>query len=322
MKCLCIRLGAVGDLIMLSSLLPLLAKDYEITLNCKQRGKEVLKNNPHIANWLIHDESIKLEELPAHWKKISEGFDKVINLTGSIETALLKHEDDPIAKEPKAVRKTDVNYYDQTMKLAGYDVTGRKPLIYLSLEERKRIKAMRRRAKKKGSFIILWALSGSALHKAYPYTEDVARYILRKYPETVFVTVGDEFCRLLEWEHSRTIMKAGKTSIRTAMLWTYASDLVIGVETGVLNAAGAHKVHKIILYSHSAHKNLSLYWDNAHPIQSPAPCSPCYLHIDKRFRDFCNPVKTAGDASLCMAMIKPEMVSNEIERVIKLSGMR
>lgn len=317
-KCLIIRLGGIGDLIFLTPIFPVLKQDgYEVHVNCKSNGKAIFKNNPFIDNLIIHDESIKIEDLPDHWKQLSQGYDKVINYSGSVEQKYLISDDNELYYGDKSKRKTDVNYYDEMFKLAGYNIKGRLPQLFINRKERKWLK--RERDRHKGKFVILWSLSGSAIHKAWPYAEDVAKEILDKYPKVVIITAGDDFCYALEWEHPRTICTSGKATLRESLLRTSFVDLVIGAETGLINASGCWSVPKIILYTHSRHENLSKYFKNAYPIQSVADCSPCYRLVRPDIKNpggVCNPVESMGRASACMVMIKPERVIDAVERVI------
>ena len=66
-KCLITRLGGIGDLLMITPVLPYLKRDgYEITINCKVNGGAIFKNNPHIDKFIYHDETITLQEIPEH----------------------------------------------------------------------------------------------------------------------------------------------------------------------------------------------------------------------------------------------------------------
>ena len=79
------------------------------------------------------------------------------------------------------------------------------------------------------------------------------------------ITVGDHLCQLLEvgWENEkRVVTKSGKWSVRETLAFLDVCDLVIGPETGVLNAASTLECHKTVLLSHSSHENLSKHWKN------------------------------------------------------------
>ena len=114
------------------------------------------------------------EELDAEWEKQSEGYDKVVNLTGSMENELLFAYHQPLYSKTLRERREYVNgrnYFDYHLEKAGYTPNGNSvlPEIYFSKAERNKAKSLRN--KHKGLFIITWALTGSAIHKIYRYFE-------------------------------------------------------------------------------------------------------------------------------------------------------
>ena len=62
------------------------------------------------------------------------------------------------------------------------------------------------------------------------------------------------------------------------MVMTKYADLVVGPETGILNAAGCFPTPKITLLSHSRHENLCKYWENDYCLAPEgAFCHPCHV---------------------------------------------
>lgn len=315
-KALVIRLGAFGDLIMASPLFRLLKEDgYCTVANVNPRGASVLENNPYVDEIMLHvDDSIPNEQLGEHWKKISEGFDRVINLSESIEKGLLKSRADEEYFWPKDFRHAtcNVNYYDRTLSLGGYpERKGLNGEIYFSQEEESW--GQKIRDQHEGKFVVLWSLSGSSIHKFYPYGEYAGPKFLERHPDAVIFTVGEPACKLLEWSHPRSKKRVGVWSIRKTFAMTKFADLVIGPETGVLNAAGCFETPKVVLLSHSSHENLSKYWANCTPVEAPlshAPCHPCHKMIYS-VKDC--PVNKAIGVPVCMANLDPEIVLNAME---------
>ncbi len=314
-KCLIIRIGAYGDAICVTPILPLLKKDdYHITFSVSQRAKEVLLNNPYIDIFHDHDEDIPADDkLTQYWDNLSQGFDRVINLTESIEGSISKSErrsDFHWSKE-KRHAECDINFYDRTLELAGYpDVRVRNGELYWSEEEEKIAKSFRH--KHKGEFMILWGLSGSAFHKTYPYAEYVADAFLKNHKDTVFVTVGDELCRLLEFNLSHTIKKSGQWSIRRSMIMTKYADLVIGTDTGLMHAVGCYGTPKILLLSANTEENLSKYWKNCINLKADVECQPCHrliftLNACEHDKDLKSPI--------CMSKLDARMVVDAMCKV-------
>ena len=304
---LVVRYGGFGDLLMVTPVFRKLKEDgYYTVLNCHDKGNSVLTCNPNIdAKILQKADYISNDDLGKYWDEMAVGFDKFINLSGSIEDSLMYREGTMEFHLPSDKRheKCNKNYQDNTMEISGYDIKGSLPELYFSKKEhewaRKFVKSF------KGKFLVMWSLSGSAIHKAYPYTEYVACEFLEQYPDTAMITVGDEACIFLEWEHPRTKNLAGKLNIRKTMLLTQYVDLVVGTETGVLNAASCFDVPKIIILSHSSVENLTKYWKNTYSVVPPTSCHPCHqIHYTTESCKLNSLTKTP----LCMTMVRPESV--------------
>lgn len=310
---LLIRMGAFGDMIMSLPVAELLKKDnYHVTLLTSKAGEQIVLNNPHIDKIM----SYKFDE---HWNPIdnkklpkNEDYDRVVDLSGSVEETLLSvdgvNEAYQWSKE-KRHATCNKNYYDSHLEVGGYGhLKGIRPKLYFTSYEHEYARKFRRKHKNK--FLVLWSLSGSAFHKAYPYSEIVAQIFMEKHPDVVVCTMGGVLSELLEWESQQTINCVNKWTIRKSMLMTKYADLVIGTETGVLNAAGCYDTPKIILLSHSTEENLTKYWDNVYPLHADVPCYACHqIHYDL---DSC-PVDKATTSPICMAKLKPETVLKTME---------
>jgi hypothetical protein len=125
----------------------------------------------------------------------------------------------------------------------------------------------------------------------------------------VIVFSGDEACQLLEqgWENqSRIRRESGKMGIRQTLALAQVVNLVVGPETGVLNAVAFEPNGKVIMLSHSSKENLSKHWVNTTTL-TPAntPCYPCHrLHYDSQF---CHLVE-GTHAAACQDDIAPDSV--------------
>lgn len=308
-----LRWGAFGDHIFASNIPQLLKRDgYHVTYNCTWQGDSVIANNPYIDEVVhyVHD-TVPNEELPAYWEELGTHYDKFVNLSGTVEGALLVPDYNPESQLPieeRRKRYDHINYYDATIKAAGYDITGKNGILYLTPEEEHQCK--HRLKPYKGMFVVLWSLSGSSYHKTYPFAEVVAKRFLDRHKDAVIITVGDDLCTLLEWEHSRTVCRSGKWGIRTSLTMTKVVDCVIGTETGVLNASGCFNTPKVVLLSHSTHENLSKYWRNCIPLRADVHCGPC--HVLHYKRESCYNDMVSG-APCCMAELKVDSVLEALE---------
>jgi len=317
-KALLIRYGAFGDAIMISSIFPFIKRGgYHLTLNIAERIVPVLRNNPYIDNIIVHEtDSVPNDKLSEHWDRLSQGYDRVINLSESIEKGLLVIEGSDEFWLPKEERHRmcNHNYYDRTMELAGYPVRGCTGELYFSQVEKMNGRALRKKYKNK--FLILWALSGSSYHKAYPYTEYCIKVFLARHPDAFVITCGDVFCKVLEMDlqgHPQVKLCSDEWGIRKSMYTTKIADLVIGAETGITNAVGCFDTPKIVLLSHSSKENLTKYFDNCFSLYAQdCDCYPCHRLIYSR--EVC-PIDNITKAPKCMAGIEPEIVLDCMETV-------
>ncbi len=310
------RWGAIGDCIQATVVFrPLKQEGYHVTFHTGQRGLEVIKNNPFVDETILHKErTIPGDELREIWGDLQRRYDRFINLSGTVEVALLKTDKDPEyywTREDRH-RVCNKNYSDHTLEWAGFpNIKGRNPELYISPDEDRMMKSFMR--KFRGKFVILWAMSGSSLHKAYPWAEFVANEILKRHKDVHFITVGDSFTRLIEWENRHTTNLSAEIPIRRSIIMPKYVDLVVGPETGVLNAASCFDTPKIVFLSHSTVENLTKYWKNCISLHAPEEikCYPCHkLTYDWSECPQTQIMKTAA----CTTNITPASVIKAIEQ--------
>ncbi len=341
LRCLVIRYGGFGDLLMASSVLPALkAQNYHITFNCTPKGQDVLRHDPHIDEWWIQDRDQvpNDERLMDYWKALAaEGFDKVVNLSESIEGPLLALPNRRLhALSDKARRLLcNVNYLEFTHAIAGVPGPPRST-FYTAKDERRQAQTFRKRVN--ASPTILWALAGSSVHKMYPWVAEVVIWLLEKLPHAKFVFVGGREEQIIEhaiaqqvarhllgleheetdklklsgtlaklkehWGENRLICKSGAWSIRESMSFAQHADIIVGPETGIMHAAAFnHDVLKIVMLSHSNVNNLTRDWQNTISVEpTHVACYPCHrMHYN---RDFCPEHEETG-AAMCAGTIPP-----------------
>lgn len=323
--CAVVRYGAFGDLLMASSILPgLKAQGYHITLYTVPRGYEVVSNDPHIDRVVLQDpDQVPNPALGAFFAYLQTKYDKFINLCESVEGTFLALPDRIPAKWPHALRHQMMNgnYIDFHHDLAEIP-RGAAQRFYPTADEREWAK--RERSKIGGEFTVLWSLAGSSVHKHYPHMDAVLARLLISVPQVRIVMVGDEACQLLEagWENeSRVVRRSGQWTIRQSLAFLDQCDLVIGPETGVLNAAALMDVPKVVMLSHSSHENLTRDWVNCTALEpQDTPCYPCHrMHYGF---DTCTPgyMNIEGEdmrvGSLCQVNIPPDAVWNAIRPIL------
>jgi len=118
-----------------------------------------------------------------------------------------------------------------------------------------------------------------------------------------------------------------KWTLRDSILFTRAAHVVVGPETGLINAAMAWGTPTVILHSHAAPENL-VPQEHRHAVVSivpdpeRAPCAPCYRIVgDEDGCDTCDwGPSWLRSAYRCMAAIEPATVYERTREV--LDGLR
>lgn len=318
MKTACVlRWGALGDMIMITVLLRALKEDgYHVTVNTTARGVDILRRDPNVDEFVEYvDNTVANEDLGPYWDKIAEGFDKFVNLSESIEGPLLRIEGRPefYASKEERHEQCNINYYDHTLDVGGYgSIKGRNAELHFSESEERRARAYKR--KYKGKFIVLWAISGMAHHKIYPYGEDTVMAFVETHPDAVVITVGGIYETVGKWEkHPRVKYYANRWTLRKSLVMTKYADLVISPETCIAVAAGCFSTPKIILLSHASEENLTKYWENCQALYSKtAVCYPCHKLHNTLNTCILNGLLGTPE---CMASISPAAILNSMQTV-------
>jgi len=318
-----VRYGGFGDQLQAANILPALRRQgYHVTFMTTPKGQDILAHAPHIDAWVIQDhEQVPNGELWAYWKVWAERFDRWINLSESVEGTLLAMPGRANHGWPDAARRKylNVNYLKFTADLAGVKYAP-EARFYPSERERAWATGFLAETFDPEDFVIVWALSGSSLHKAYPWQDNVIAKVLLSTPTARFVLVGDDACRILEqgWEaEPRVRLASGELSIRETLTLATMAGCVVGPETGVLNAVAFEPdVGKVCMLSHSSVNNLTKHWCNTVSITPPAEvkCYPCHrLHYGAEFCD----VEPESGAAMCQFAIDPARVADAISRVYR-----
>ena len=328
MRILVVRLAAIGDAIIITPLLRHLHnKGNEIVLLTSTTGMEVLKYNPHIELMIEHKRnSVTGDKLTSYFKDVAKenNCEKVIDLCESIECNLCFHPVQPEYNRSKQERTelANKNYYEETFVKAGVkpdsDETFIPELFFTDEEEEENA---RFRAEFVGKKIITWALAGSSLHKCYAHMQAIMSYILLKYPDIVFVTVGDAKCLIIEegLKHERVIRKSDRWTIRQSLCMVKNSFAVIAPDTGILHASGCFKVPKMGLLTATSKENISKHFYNDYSLESKIPCSPCFrLIYDASVQ--C-PLDPGTNLPFCSVFgIEPDLVIKQLEQLFTNHG--
>lgn len=326
-KACVVRYGGFGDMLQAANLLPQLKREgYHVTVMTTPKGQDILMNDPHIDDWFIQDnDQVPNHELNAFWAVQATHFDKFIQLSESVEGTLLALPGRANHMWPDAVRRVELNrnYLEWTAALAELDYHS-DARFYPTDIEKARVQRYLGNVRS-GLFIlpvgvigppvfsILWALSGSSIHKFYPWQDSVIAQIMLDMPDAVVIFNGDEACKILEagWEEEpRVRCESGNMSIRDSLALAQQVDCVVGPETGLLNGVAFESHAKVVLLSHSTKENLTKHWTNTVALEpEETPCYPCHrMHYT---RDFCHEHEPTG-AAMCQINITPDRVYDAI----------
>lgn len=264
--CAVVRYGAYGDLMQSSSVIAALKEQgFHITLYTAPPGCDVIRHDPNIDRFIIQDkDQVPNLELGAFWDYISKKYNKFVNLSETIEGTLLALPGRTLHSFPPELREkvTGFNYLEFQHRTARVPYS--KPLIkfYPTKEEDKLAQEFRDSLPDRS---IVWSLAGSSVHKTWPYMDSVISAILLDFPYSTVILVGGPETKILQggWEEEPRVVKAaGEWDIRRVFSFLPYANLIIGPETGVLNASSMLNVPKIIFLSHSSILNLTRDWIN------------------------------------------------------------
>lgn len=284
-KALISRYGAYGDIIHCSHLPHLLKeKGYDqVDFETNYKGIQLLSKNPYIDNIIYFNPHDYLHTFghptmrERHWKNVSQGYDKFVNLYNSLEYNCIAMEDSVEYYMHPSARKwmREVNFYDEMTRFAGYpeEVGNWTGELYYSAEEdqiaRDSIK------KYEGKYIVLINLTGTTIHKRFVRSPEVINWILTNIPNAHIITTGDKSCKSIDFKGNQISSVVGRFPFRQVALLAKYVDLVITMESGLGVAANSWDTPTIQLMTSSSIDNHPKYAKNDYSLQSPAKCSPC-----------------------------------------------
>jgi ADP-heptose:LPS heptosyltransferase len=278
------RYGAYGDCIQATSILTgLKAEGYHITFFTNPRGHEVIKHDPRIDRFMLVDtDQIPNDELSkfhAYWET---RFDRFIELSETVEATMLKLPNMVPSWWPQPARELicQADYLDLTHAVAGVPLPVCPKFYPTEKESSEAVKEYNRI----GSKVLVWCSDGSSVHKFWPWMDSAIARILTMTKDWKIVTIGGEEGQVLEFgwqDEPRVYRKCGRWTIRQSLAFAQKADLVVGPETGVMNAVCIEPMPKIVFLSHSAPFNLTSHWVNTISLEAQTGCRRCHKLIYK-----------------------------------------
>lgn len=328
-RALIVRLGAIGDAVVAAAVFPgLKAQGYHITLSCNSVTEEVLRHDPHIDAFMVQGKDfVPNEMLGPFWAGLEERYDRIVNLSESVEGLLLAlpgRLNHSYSDEARRAIYGKINYLEHTANIAAVPHEFSNARFHPTEGELKWARAVRKRM---NGPVVVWCVNGSSMHKVYPWVQVVSAWLLERTPAHL-VLYGDpgvgkalqdgimDCLRRDGCDMSRVLGVADKWTIRQSLTFAQTVDCVVGPETGPMNAVGMEDVPKVIYLSHSSADNLTRHWKNTTTLSASvvdAKCSPCHrLHSTW---EFCHKAEATG-AALCASSISPDRVFDAVARVL------
>ena len=299
------RLGGVGDLLWGTPAFPILAKEADIDVVADVRGEAIYRYNPYIRRIIRFEDLRDKEGKPLSdpvsvdklcintavewWDEYRKQYDYCISAWTA--TGLALHRSDVFGKKEtfyadKAERQTDQNFPDKILAGMGLPwIKGLLPKLYISDEEHQELVAYRKQFA--GQKLLLWHTSESAYNKFIPQAVGYIQTILQNCKDVTVLLTGKEHRDFPTHLPDRCISLRDR-DLRWQLIMPSIADLVVGPESATINAAAVWTVPKVILFSHTMHKNLSLHWWNVYPIYPNADkcaCAPCYRIVSSANAD-------------------------------------
>ncbi len=332
--CGLVRYGAYGDLLQTSSVCRALKEQgYQVTLYTSPPGEDVIRHDPNIHAFHLQDkDQVPNPLLGEFWAYHAKKYDKWVNLSESVEVSLLSiHGKTPHTWAPAARhRYMNHNYVQMSHLIAGVPVNPQ--VQFFALESEKQWARIERK-KLGGAPLVLWALIGSSVHKTWGGLDATIASILTEFPLAHIVLIGGPDAIILEqgWEKEpRVKCRSGKYSIRQSMALLPTVDVMIGPETGIMNAGSMLSLPKVVFLSHSTHENLCRDWVNVTSIASQYTECPgrgmneapaCHqMHYDWKFcKQFIQKGHPQDGTAQCQADIDGAAAWDLIRRAILYS---
>jgi len=328
--CLLARLGGIGDNLIASSVLPLLAETHHVEVMAQRPQHVLFENNPYVSKLTVREPG----DLPAdgnHWQAWfahrGREYDKWFNLSHSCESMLALLPGQTQFNWPAAWRRKycGVNYLEFV-----HDIVGVRhefnPRFYPTDEEQERAAKTLAHVRGAGGYrhVVGIVLAGSRLDKMWPYLPLLVAKLVRELRVAVIMFGAEneakiakrvqDFC--LEFNGGPDGMHAALSTdpehpswpIRRSLATLQHCDLVITPDTGLAWGVAMEALPKIMLLSHASPENITKHWRNTTTLRADPKhvgCWPCHQLHDTI--ETCRKAENA-EAAACIADIGHEDV--------------
>lgn len=301
-----VRLGAHGDALWLSALLPALKKQgWHITVYTQVEGELALRHDPNIDDMIVQPRGLfgsKDEEVPwtaQYWLHEEPKYDRFINFTGCVERLLVRPSEFAFyyAKEQRHALM-DVNYIEALAKWARIPFDAKTVRVKFYPSDEERAWALAERAKYPGALVMINPV-GSSLPKYWPHAQKLMELLDA---EGIYSLLVGELRGKVYDPPARAKVIGKDWGIRKVWALAQLANVVIGTESALVNAVAHDNPLKIVLLSHSSHENLTRDWVNTIAVAAKdLACYPCHrIHQDASHCNF------VGEAAACQELADPQ----------------
>jgi ADP-heptose:LPS heptosyltransferase len=337
---LVVRLGGIGDNLIASSILPLLAETHNVEVMAQRPQHVVFENNPHVAKLTVREPG----DLPgdgnqwqAFFRHRGAEYDRWVNLSHSCETMLALVPGQTQFDWPASWRRAFCgrNYLEFVHDIA--EVRHEfNPRFFPTEDETRHARQTLDKVRGAGGrrHVVGVAVSGSRLDKVWPYLPLLTAKLVRELPVSVVMFGAEADVAMAiqtqdfvkEFNGSVDGLHATMSSdpavppwpIRRALATLRQCDVVITPDTGLAWGVAMEAMPKIVLLSHASPENITKHWNNAitlHAEPKRVPCWPCHQLHDTIAT--CKKAENAN-AAACIADIGHEIVLGLVQRLISL----
>lgn len=297
--CGVVRPGGFGDAVWASSILPALkAEGYQITVYADPQGEQVLRHDPYIDALVITGDVVTPnDQLGSFYAHEEVRYDRWINLVESVEKNMIAVPNDLRFYWSDAERRRIFggSYIEAVHDRAGVPHDFRQK-FYPTQEERSQ--ALGRKAAGRKTAVI--AASGSTMPKWWPHVGPLADALITRGYD-VWVLGELRALQLAPRPHLHVV--GTDWPLREALTFAQCADLVVGQDTGLLNAVALESMPKVVLLSIASAENLTKHWVNTRALAGSVACFPCHrIHYVQGGWHYCNHDKATNTAA-CQAAI-------------------
>lgn len=311
------RLGSIGDSLIATSILPLLAKDYSVEVICQEPHHVVYENNPFISKLTVKKQEDFDGDWLGWWDKRTSEYAKAVQLSHTCEVGLafVKVQTERVHDASFRRWRAGHSYLEYVHRVADVPFVFN-PRFFPTAEEHVKAAETKKRV---GDRVVGFVVSGSRIDKLWPYTKIAVGRIIRELNVPVILFGGpgrdyeiassireyvkmdlgsDADCHIAisqpvdkQWKVNEA---TGLTEIvepeplwpiRRSLTQVQHCDLVISPDTGLAWGVAMEDMPKIVLVSHASDVNITSHWRNTvtlHADQKRVPCWPCHiLHDDE-----------------------------------------